>query len=239
MEVHHHSHTARKKWAHYFWEFLMLFLAVFCGFLAEYQLEHKIEKEKSKQYIHSFYADLITDTAEFSKPIARFAGAIEALKNRRECYDSLNAKISSGECLLNLFYYSSGFTDLIQADQTLLQLKSAGGFRLLNKEDADSIMLYDKQVRIYIKLETTAFQQRQNEIRQVFSSLFNYEWNGHVIKNYKIPIIFSDNRELLNRYFNLLDGYYYNSIVHLEYLRQLKQKAAVLIEYFKDKYHFN
>jgi hypothetical protein len=25
MEVHHHSHTARKKWTHYFWEFIMLF----------------------------------------------------------------------------------------------------------------------------------------------------------------------------------------------------------------------
>ena len=42
MEVHHHpiaigSHTARKKYlpagkagTHYFWEFFMLFLAVFC-----------------------------------------------------------------------------------------------------------------------------------------------------------------------------------------------------------------
>ena len=29
MEVHAHTHTARKKWTHYFWEFLMLFLAVF------------------------------------------------------------------------------------------------------------------------------------------------------------------------------------------------------------------
>ena len=53
MEVHHHSHTASppagragKKWTHYFWEFLMLFLAVFCGFLAEYQLEHKIESDR-------------------------------------------------------------------------------------------------------------------------------------------------------------------------------------------------
>ena len=36
MEVHQHTHTPRKKWTHYFWEFLMLFLAVFCGFLAEY-----------------------------------------------------------------------------------------------------------------------------------------------------------------------------------------------------------
>jgi hypothetical protein len=42
MEVHHHAHTARKKWTHYFWEFFMLFLAVFCGFLAENQREHYI-----------------------------------------------------------------------------------------------------------------------------------------------------------------------------------------------------
>ena len=35
MEVHSHTHTERKKFTHYLWEFLMLFLAVFCGFLAE------------------------------------------------------------------------------------------------------------------------------------------------------------------------------------------------------------
>ena len=39
MEVHHHAHTPdshrdKKKWTHYFWEFLMLFLAVFCGFFS-------------------------------------------------------------------------------------------------------------------------------------------------------------------------------------------------------------
>ena len=31
MEVHAHAHTARKKWTHYFWEFLKLFLAIFTG----------------------------------------------------------------------------------------------------------------------------------------------------------------------------------------------------------------
>jgi len=40
MEVHHHAHDPalphhKKNWKSYFWEFLMLFLAVFCGFLAE------------------------------------------------------------------------------------------------------------------------------------------------------------------------------------------------------------
>jgi hypothetical protein len=61
MEVHHHAHTPRKKWTHYFWEFLMLFLAVFCGFLAEYQLEHKIERDRSKQFLQSMLVDVRTN----------------------------------------------------------------------------------------------------------------------------------------------------------------------------------
>ena len=62
MEVHHHSHTARKKWTHYFWEFLMLFLAVFCGFLAENKREHIVENHRAKDYAHSLYFDLKDDT---------------------------------------------------------------------------------------------------------------------------------------------------------------------------------
>ena len=53
MEVHHHSHTSRKKWTHYFWEFIMLFFAVLSGFFAEYQLEHKIEKDRARQFLQS------------------------------------------------------------------------------------------------------------------------------------------------------------------------------------------
>ena len=63
MEVHAHSHTPGKKWTHYLWEFLMLFLAVFCGFLAEYQLEHKIEKDRAKELAISFYNELKRDSA--------------------------------------------------------------------------------------------------------------------------------------------------------------------------------
>ena len=62
MEVHTHTHSARKKWTHYFWEFLMLFLAVFCGFLAEYQLEHKIEKDRENQFLTSLISDLQDDS---------------------------------------------------------------------------------------------------------------------------------------------------------------------------------
>ena len=44
----------------------MLFLAVFCGFLAEYQLEHKIEKNREKQFMRSMIEDLKADTANIA-----------------------------------------------------------------------------------------------------------------------------------------------------------------------------
>jgi len=61
MEVHAHTHTPRKKWTHYFWEFLMLFLAVFAGFLAENQREHIIEKNRAGQFLQSMLVDVQTN----------------------------------------------------------------------------------------------------------------------------------------------------------------------------------
>ncbi|HEV8269960.1 MAG TPA: hypothetical protein VGQ04_01570, partial [Chitinophagaceae bacterium] len=73
MEVHHHSHTSdpdmhrgRKKWHHYFWEFLMLFLAVTLGFFVENQREHYIEGKRENEYIRSMIEDLRLDTAGLS-----------------------------------------------------------------------------------------------------------------------------------------------------------------------------
>jgi len=89
MEVHAHSHTARKKWTHYLWEFLMLFLAVFCGFLAEYQLEHKIENDRGKQYIISFFDDLKYDTSHLTAVINNYKEKVNSLNVISKCYDSV------------------------------------------------------------------------------------------------------------------------------------------------------
>ncbi len=76
MEVHHHAHDPaaphhKKNWKSYFWEFLMLFLAVFCGFLAEYQLEHKIERDREKIYMQNMLDDLKADTAIYADYLTR------------------------------------------------------------------------------------------------------------------------------------------------------------------------
>ena len=69
METHAHElHKAPGQgWKHYFFEFLMLFLAVFCGFLAENFREHEVERQREKEFIHSYVEDLKIDTAAINK----------------------------------------------------------------------------------------------------------------------------------------------------------------------------
>ena len=67
MEVHSHTHTERKKWTHYLWEFLMLFLAVTLGFFVENQREHLVENKREIVYINSFIEDLKLDTSQFKR----------------------------------------------------------------------------------------------------------------------------------------------------------------------------
>jgi hypothetical protein len=69
MEVHAHSHTARKKWHHYLWEFLMLFLAVTLGFFVENQREHLVEHQREKQFVQSLFNDIKADTTNLDRII--------------------------------------------------------------------------------------------------------------------------------------------------------------------------
>jgi len=71
MEIHAHTHTARKKWTHYFWEFLMLFLAVSLGFYAENLREGILHKKEVKTHMSSMIADLQSDMILFDSVVDR------------------------------------------------------------------------------------------------------------------------------------------------------------------------
>ena len=60
METHaHHLHNAPGHgWKHYFFEFVMLFLAVFCGFLAENLREDQVEHRREQLYMNRVIQDL-------------------------------------------------------------------------------------------------------------------------------------------------------------------------------------
>ncbi len=243
MEVHHHAHNPaepnhKKNWKSYFWEFLMLFLAVFCGFLAEYQLEHKIEKDRGKQYTQSFYEDLITDSSHFNMLINRFQFKLSVLQSMSPCYDSLLSDKLSKNCLATIAANSSFFPDMINTDRTLMQLKNAGGLRLLKKEDADSILLYDNRIREYKVAESTGLQDAQSALRETFALLRDYGKWKDTSNLLEVFAIYGNNKELLNKYFNQLSIYSNFSRARLKNLLKLKKRNTELIEYFKAKYHY-
>ena len=255
MEVHAHAHTSdpdshrgRKKFAHYLWEFLMLFLAVFCGFLAENFREHQVEKERGRQYIRSLYEDLEYDTLRITKIINIEAGKIASLSKMSDCYDSIHKNWKGTNCLLDLILNSRSNNNFQSTDRTLKQLANAGGFRLLPKQDADSIVGYENDCNNNHDFETTLFQPAQDNVRNTFNELVGFSANIKLFKNvsedpnlYKnkseLPLLFADNKTLLNKYFNQLLLYIRVTVRHRIQLMDLKQHAISLLNYFKNKYH--
>lgn len=147
MEVHHHSHSPRRKWKHYFWEFLMLFLAVFCGFLAENQREHMIEHKREKQYMKGMINDLQQDKTNLRLSIE---GSPRKALHLDSLMDLLENKTYKGN--EKRFYRYARYYYLRHHfrynDGTVQQLKNAGGMRLVrNPKVVDSINQYDALVK--------------------------------------------------------------------------------------------
>jgi hypothetical protein len=178
MEVHHHAHTPRKKWTHYFWEFFMLFLAVTLGFFVENQREHYVEHLRAKQYAKSLTEDLKNDTLAFGTLKANYRRDIVKIDSFRKILkESPISKIPAGA----LYYYCEPaiWSFLITFhDATVQQLKNSGNLRYFSSKLQYQVSEYDRKAR-----EITARQE--NEIyfsriaREMMTGIFDAE---HIIE---------------------------------------------------------
>jgi len=186
MEVHHHAHTERKKFTHYLWEFLMLFLAVFCGFLAENQREHIVEHQREKQFMISLVEDLETDTTELRKGILnthstnRYIDSALIFLSTHKISDQLPIAFS------RMMITAGSRLSLINTDRTSSQLKNSGAMRLIrNKKVTDSIIRYWNQVEnTQISLER--YLVYRNACRELSLKLFI--WPEADVRILHIPV---------------------------------------------------
>jgi hypothetical protein len=176
MEVHQHTHTTRRKWTHYFWEFLMLFLAVFCGFLAEYQLEHKIEKNREYQYMRGFIDDLTVDTGMLGFYVNFTSNMINGLDSLLEnLYDTDNA-LKNTHTLYRQSFNHIRIPTLNFSDHTSTQLRNSGSLRLIrNKATAHHITEYWDEIARLRGLNEIV-ERRANEIFTAGSHIFNSKY---------------------------------------------------------------
>ena len=164
MEVHAHSHTERKKWKHYFWEFLMLFIAVFCGFLAEYQLEHKIERDRARQFLQSMLVDVRTNIKNLDSLRQQDLVIIE---NHEFLVDWLlqdSATIDRAA-----FARSMGAVwvrNFLVRKETYEQMKSSGSLRYLGKIE------FLKKMMDYERITNFAQYRNQDFEKKYYTELF-------------------------------------------------------------------
>jgi hypothetical protein len=242
MEVHAHTHTERKKWTHYLWEFFMLFLAVTAGFFVENQREHMVEHRREKEFMVSLIKDLESDTAQFSR-IRLYR--LDRLRNIDSTiiffldHPGVSVPASGYTLAAKLFGHMSFF----QSSGTLDQLKTSEGLRLIRKRNVvDSIESYDQQIK---RLAT----------RDI------YEVNFMVDETKVLQNLF-DGRELLRLYADTtfdrkpstpftpvkIDGQYVNEYLNglktfqlvvkldMDLQTTIKIKAALLIDLIKKEY---
>jgi hypothetical protein len=181
MEVHHHTHTdpahsgtSRKKFTHYLWEFLMLFLAVFCGFMAENFREHYVEHQRGKQYASTMIEDLKADKEALeagirvNKAIVRFIDTLLTLYLPDNTQTKTTAQLYYyGRYALRFWYY-------VNKQVTLEQMKHSGTIRYFQNSSLEKQMVsLDKMISFityWDKRDELFHQQAIN----YSSRLFNY-----------------------------------------------------------------
>ena len=148
METHaHHLHKAPgKNFWHYFFEFFMLFLAVFCGFLVENFREHKIENEREVQYMKSFVNDLARDTVSLNAGFPLKEQRIVAIDSVLFFFENHSNVNSIPGYVYRNIKRTTWDRHYRRNTGTIDQLKNSGALRLIrNQQVLDSISAYDLQ----------------------------------------------------------------------------------------------
>lgn len=249
MEVHHHSHPSpssghRKKWTHYFWEFLMLFLAVFCGFLAEYQLEHKIEKDKELQFIKSLTTDLQDDVKGLDAIIVSEREAIAKLDTLIDLLNNPTLAKQQGDALYYVARIGPRSIPFANNSRTFDQLKNSGGFRLIRKTEAsNNIMGYYNQFS-WIRMMEDNYNHEFDNFKKVGAKILDPAIprkqegdKGEIKRSTDNPSLVTYDAGLLKELaFHALqmNGSRRSKIALFE---KLKTSAEELSAYLIDKYH--
>lgn len=246
MEVHAHTHTSRKKWTHYFWEFFMLFLAVTLGFFVENQREHFIEKKREKKYIASIVEDLKSDTAWANKffveqnlSIIYYDSAMLLLQlaERNEAEQQrLYYMVRMGIRLSN--------ANLVN-ENAYEQMKNSGNLRLLHSQKiADSISRYYFNLKEIDNL-TALMTLRQQAVTEYEAKIFDGFTYQQMVdsRTFEIkppagnPVLATKDRLVINEF--VVRSHYLKSLMvyTLNFAIKLKSDASRLIQFLKKEYH--
>jgi hypothetical protein len=235
METHaYHLHRApgKKIW-HYFFEFLMLFLAVFCGFIAENWREQLREHRREKEFIRSIVEDIKSDTLQSNRTILQ-------LKRIRSGIDSVLILLSSPEIFdksndaYRLWTKNLGLEVFVSNDRTIQQLKNSGELRLIrNKAVSDRIMKYDQTLKKYYTQSNLMYSAVLDVTN--YSQLFDFI---SLDKNKNIPVPLTEQgKKSLNQAYSHLQLWNRGLIGLISWLEEVNEEGTRLVIFIQKEYH--
>ena len=222
----------------------MLFLAVFCGFLAEYQLEHKIEKDRETQFIASLISDLKDDTLSINNQLVN-------IENGILLFDSLSKLLESPESAKNnvdAIYYTSRLgirlAPFVNNSRTVDQLKNSGGFRLIRSQEASGRIMHYYSAYPELRMIEDFFDKENIAFKEVASKIMDQSVYRKQINPDGSVARLSGNKTLLTYDAVQLDqlGFYAvqmngSRMGMIGLLQNLKQSATNLLVYLQESYH--
>jgi hypothetical protein len=246
MEVHHHPdlHHNRKKFREYLLEFVMIFLAVSLGFIAENVREKISDREKEKHYVESLVNNLKDDTANFASAIAENTAKVDSLQKMVLLSRKSLADTAVRRALYHYVSWASHYSIFRSNDATMMQLKNSDGFRYIRRPHvADSIANYDNVLKyvysseeLYVKASQEAMEAAAETIdfsvgRDSTFMKSGERWNPGVM-----PPLLSTDPQKIHQLFNKMDlawGWTDN------YIRNMKERlptARRLIAFLQKEY---
>lgn len=244
MEVHHHGHIHHDSvWKQYLSQFLMLFLAVFCGSMAEYYLDHNLEKEKEEEYAYSMIQDLDIDLINIQRDIKETTARIQNI-------DTLTGELLSDNYQNNLgdIYYRARKLSVLgyyysMTDGTLMELKNSGNLRLIKSVSlVDSIQSYYNIYQQYQKAQEFSINEL-DFYRQEMTQVFDVKVFDKMITNFpKIdkpegnPALFNSNSAQLNSLLLRIQFCKTTSQINRNYLIRLQNSAIRLRKNIQENY---
>jgi hypothetical protein len=223
----------------------MLFLAVLCASLAEYELEHKIERDKEKQFIKSMIVDLAVDTTNLASSIKTFDEEDARLDTILSRFDNITAGYD--DKLISNISGSAVYVGFISTDRTMQQLKNSGAMRLISKQTAvNAIMDYDADMK---QLQETVLPLLKDmvihNILGTTQELLNYKELSYDYEHKSMAQIKKENKTYLlqtdkvklGKFYNYLTAYKIISLSAKKDVVSLKQQAAQLIKLLRKEYH--
>lgn len=221
----------------YAFEFILVFAAVFLGFLAESYRENVSERERERDYATSLVSDLNDDVNQLKRIIElndnklQFLDSLIAIGERPHGNIIDNSQFSrcAGRGLCCAYFFKSN-------DATLTLLKYADGFRLFRRSVADSISAYDVNLR-QIYAEERQYEHnnfRAFEIALEFGNM-RLQYNG-TPTNFPFGL---PSKERLFYFFNNAADVYESVRSYNEQLKQQQVRAEKLMRFLLAEYNLN